>query len=152
MRFPTPFAPLAALVLSATAPAEALQFQTDNWTTECDFSGTGCSIIGTFSGLDRNGAKGSFALAVELQETVVAVVGQPQPVKGIIKVDKYPPIECRGLRYCLVSNKDSKRLIDQFNLGALILVDVFTTKSAFHSSMSTIGYRASVSKIIAQNH
>jgi hypothetical protein len=148
------FAALLVALAPAIAPhAAALQFQTDQWVTECATgAAASCSIIGAFGGVSQEGTEGSFALAVDVQNAQVAVVGKPYPVKGIIRIDKNPPVECIGPRYCLVASTDAETIIRQMDRGALILVDIFTAKSVFHSSISTNGYRAGVAKIRAEGY
>jgi hypothetical protein len=137
----------------ASANAETLRFQADDWVAECDASQASdsqCSIIGVFSSANAAGPKGSFSLLIDLRNHLVAVVGKPFPDRASIRVDKNPPMECRGERYCIFSNDDAETIVRQLKSGFLVLVDVFAGKSLFRSSLSTKGYRADLDKIQAQ--
>ena len=88
----------------ASANAETLRFQADDWVAECDASQAAdsqCSIIGVFSSANAAGRKGSFSLLIDLRNHLVAVVGKPFPGRASIRVDKNPPVECRGERMLL---------------------------------------------------
>jgi len=147
---------LAGLILVfgfGLANAETLRFQADDWVAECDASQAAdaqCSIIGVFSSVNAAGPKGSFSLLIDLRNSLVAVVGKPFPSRASIRVDKNPPMECSGERYCIFSNNDAETIVRQLKTGSLILVDVFAGKSLFRSSLSTKGYRADLDKIHAQ--
>jgi hypothetical protein len=137
----------------ASANAETLRFQADDWVAECDASQVAdsqCSIIGVFSSANAAGPKGSFPLLIDLRNHLVAVVGKPFPSSASIRVDKNPPMECRGERYCIFSNDDAETIVRQLKTGSLVLVDVFAGKSLFRASLSTKGYRADLDKIHAQ--
>jgi hypothetical protein len=139
--------------LASGARAETLRFQADDWVAECDTSqatDAECSIIGVFSSENAIGPKGSFSLLIDLRNNLVAVVGKPFPGRALIRVDKNPPMECRGERYCIFSNDDVETIVRQLKSGSLVLVDVFAGKSLFRSSLSTKGYRADLDKIQAQ--
>jgi hypothetical protein len=139
--------------LASGARAETLRFQADDWVAECDTSqatDAECSIIGVFSSENAIGPKGSFSLLIDLRNNLVAVVGKPFPGRALIRVDKNPPMECRGERYCIFSNDDAETIVRQLKSGSLVLVDVFAGNSLFRSSLSTKGYRADLDKIQAQ--
>jgi len=140
-------------VLATAANAQTLRFQADDWVAECGVSQGAdpeCSIIGVFGSTNTAGPKGSFSLLVDLRNRLVAVVGNPFPSRASIRVDKNPPMECRGDRYCIFSNADAENIVRQLKSGSLVLVDVFAGKSLFRSSLSTKGYRADLDKIHAQ--
>ena len=139
--------------LATAANAQTLRFQADDWVAECGSSqgaDAECSIIGVFSSTNTVGPKGSFSLLVDLRNRLVAVVGNPFPTRASIRVDKNPPMECRGERYCIFSIADAENIVRQLKSGSLVLVDVFAGKSLFRSSLSTKGYRADLDKIHAQ--
>jgi hypothetical protein len=143
---------VAAALCFVSLPAfgTALKFQADNWEADCelDKTETDCSIIAVLRANTTSTTKGSFALAIELRTGLVALVGKPDPVKALIKVDKYPAFECTG-NPCLVPNGQAKTLIDQLSIGRLVLVDVVSQKEVFRLSTSTTGYRSSLAKIQA---
>jgi len=147
-------APLGA---AADAPA-AQKFRADEWITECDGSpGRGaaeCSITVPFwqagdQGQAGDKGRGSFALVVMLQTGNVGIVGQPFPVKAVLRVDKNPPIECRQARYCIFPTAQSLAIVNQLEIGSLILIDVFTAKSEFSFSLTPKGYQAGIAQIRA---
>jgi hypothetical protein len=145
---------LALVAALLALPTAGFQFQADEWITECDVENRAgdCAIIGVFRGASREGAKGTFSLAVDLRSGIVAVVGTPYPVEASLRVDRNPPIRCVGVRYCLMAGADSKRAMAQLETGALVLLDVSTEKGSFFLSMTTRGYRAGLSKINAHRH
>lgn len=140
---------LATAALAANKVAGDQKFQADEWVTECEpaaGSGADCSITAPFWD-EQDGHKGSFALVVMLQAGDVAVVGQPFPVRAVLRVDKNPAIECRQSRYCLFAGADGRAFIKELAAGSLILVDVFTGSAGFHFSLTPTGYRAGLAKI-----
>jgi hypothetical protein len=127
-------------------------FRSDEWITECE-SGAGsaaldCSITVPFWQTQGDHG-GSFALVVMLQTGNVGIVGQPFPEKAMLRVDKNPPIECRQIRYCVFPSTQALTVVKQLEIGSLILIDVFTTKGAFHFSLTPKGFQAGVAKIRA---
>jgi invasion protein IalB len=139
--------------LATAASAQTLRFQADDWVAECGSSqgaDAECSIIGVFSSTNAVGPKGSFSLLIDLRNRMVAVVGKPFPSRASIRVDKNPPMECSGERYCIFSNADAEDIVRQLKSGSLILADVFAGKNQFRSSLSTRGFRADLDKIHAQ--
>ena len=141
---------LCFLVLAFPKVSNALQFQAGDWTTECEIqkpSGD-CSIIGLLKGNSTAGTKGSFALAIELQTGQVALVGKPDLVGGVIRVDKSPPAECRGSP-CVFPSGQAEALISQLSTGRLVLVDLLSQKEVFRLSITTAGYRSGLAKIQA---
>jgi hypothetical protein len=141
---------LCLLVLWFPKVASALQFQAGDWTTECEIqkpSGD-CSIIALLKGNSISGAKGSFALAIELQTGQVALVGKPDPVGGVIRVDNSPPAECSG-HPCVFPSVQAETLMNQLSTGRLVLVDLLSQKEVFRLSITTAGYRSSIAKIQA---
>jgi len=143
-----------ALVSPNPVPAQPLRFQADSWITECEttFPPADCSLTAVLRDIENGGASGSFAVVIGLESVLVAVVGQPFPVRATLRVDKYPPARCVGPRYCLFTNIDSEKLISELAVGTLILVDVFTAKNTFRSSLSTKGYHAGIAKIRAASY
>jgi hypothetical protein len=127
-------------------------FRSDEWITECEASpGSGapdCSITIPFwqAQGDRDG---SFALVVMLQTGNIGIVGQPFPMKAVLRVDKNPPIECRQTRYCIFPSAQALAIVKQLTVGSLILIDVFTAKGAFSFSLTPKGYQAGIAKIRA---
>jgi hypothetical protein len=135
-----------ALTLHAAPSKAAEQFQADQWRAECEGAvpGTDCSIIVTFRPTRLDG---SFALALNMQSGVLAIVGEPTPLAATLQIDDYPKIRCSGPRYCLFPVADSAAAAGQLASGRLALVDVETKNGVLHSSLSTIGYRAALAKI-----
>ena len=133
-----------------SAHGAALKFQADNWEVDCELDNTetDCSIIAALKANTTSTTNGSFALAIELRTGLVALVGKPEPVKAIMKVDKNPAAECTGSP-CVVPNGQAKTLIAQLSVGRLLLVDVVSQKEVFRLSTSTTGYRSSFAKIQA---
>lgn len=138
-------------VLSAASGGEQT-FRSDEWITECGAApGNGapdCSITLPFwqTGGDQDG---SFALVVMLQTGNIGIVGQPFPVKAVLRVDKNPPVECRQTRYCIFPSAQALAVVNQLKVGALILIDVFTAKGTFSFSLTPKGYQAGMAKIRA---
>jgi hypothetical protein len=142
-----------ALVLCAqfcAAPALATQrFQADEWITECEpGSHTDCSITVPFW-QTAHGQKGSFALVVTLPTGNIGIVGQPYPVRAVLRVDKNPAIECREARYCIFPTARAAAVAEQMASGSLILIDVYTAHAAFSFSLTPKGYQAGIAQIRA---
>jgi hypothetical protein len=127
-------------------------FRSDEWITECDAGpGSGapdCSITVPFWQA-QDGRDGSFALVVMLQTGNIGIVGQPFPVKAVLRVDKNPPIECRQTRYCIFPSTQALTVANQLKVGSLILIDVVTAKGTFRFSLTPKGYQAGMAKIRA---
>ena len=143
---------MLALVLgwAASASAQTLRSEADNWIAECGASpDTDCSIIGVFKISNPGGPQGSFSLLVDLRNRQVAVVGKPPPSRVTIRIDRNPGFECRGERYCIFLS-DAETIVRQLKSGSLVLVDVVAGSTAFRGSISTKGYRAALDKIRAQ--
>jgi hypothetical protein len=125
-------------------------FRADEWITECEAGpGNGapdCSITVPFWQA-RGDRDGSFALVVMLQTGNIGIVGQPFPVKAILRVDKNPPIECRQTRYCVFPSAQALAVANQLKVGSLILIDVVTAKGTFSFSLTPKGYQAGMAKI-----
>jgi hypothetical protein len=140
-----------ALMMHAAPSAGAETFQSDQWRVECEGAapGTDCSIIVTFR---PNRLDGSFALALNMQSGVLAVVGDPPPLAATLQVDGFPKIRCSGPRYCLFSIADSAAAAAQLAVGFIALVDVETKNGVLHSSLSTIGYRVVLGKVWSWRH
>lgn len=143
---------LSAELLALTPAVGEQTFRSDEWITECGAdpnSGTSdCSITIPFwqAGRDQNG---SFALVVMLQTGNIGIVGQPIPVRAVLKVDKNPPVECRQTRYCVFPSAQALTVVKQLKVGSLILIDVFTVKGTFSFSLTPKGYQAGIAKIRA---
>src|SRR5579875_172041 len=45
-----------------------------------------------------------------------------------------------------------RRAIDELGAGSLVLIDVYTAKDVFHSSLSAFGYQASLAKLQAEGY
>ena len=143
------------LLGAAGAASATLRFRADEWVTECDGSlgspATDCSITVPFWQTGDNG-KGSFALVVMLETGNIGIVGQPVPVKAVLRIDRNPPIECRATRYCIFPTAQSLSAVRELGVGALVLIDVFTTRSHFAFSLTPKGYQAGVAQIRAWSY
>ena len=142
-----------AALLRAAGPASAtLKFQADEWITECGGSPGGptgdCSITAPFWQAGYAG-KGSYALVVMIETGNIGIVGQPLPVKAVLRVDGNPAIECRGAQYCIFPSDQSRAIVRELGVGALILIDVFTRRSHFAFSLTPKGYQAGIAQIRA---
>ena len=133
-------------------PRQRLRFRADEWVTECGGSPGGpagdCSITVPFWQTGDDG-KGSFALVVMLETGNIGIVGQPSPVRAVLRIDRNPPIECRATRYCIFPTAQSLAAVRELGVGSLILIDVFTTKSHFAFSLTPKGYQAGIAQIRA---
>jgi hypothetical protein len=143
---------LFARLMVFTPTAEAQRFRADEWVTECDRTaglGSGdCSITVPFW-QNRGEPRGSFALVIMLQTGNIGIVGQPVPLRAVLRVDKNPPIECRQARYCIFPSIQALAALKQLKVGALILIDVFTTRGAYKFSLTPKGYQAGIAQIRA---
>ena len=88
-------------------------------------------------------------MVVMLQTGNIGIVGQPFPVKAVLRVDKNPPIECRQTRYCIFPSAQAFAVANQLKVGSLILIDVVTAKGTFSFSLTPKGYQAGMAKIQA---
>ena len=141
---------IGAAAASVTAAVAEQKFQSDEWVTECD-TGTGapdCSITVPFwqGELQRDG---SFALVVMLQTGNIGIVGEPFPLRAVLRVDKNAPIKCRQTRYCVFPGAQALAVLKELKDAPLILVDVFTVKGTFSFSLTPKGYQAGIAKIRA---
>ena len=147
---------VAALAAPAAAIGAEVTYQADNWTAECAIAEQArtvdgdCSVTGVFQDIHVGSAAGSFALLVALRPPAVAIVGRPFPLHAELRVDANPPFNCAGTRYCVFPSADTGAIIGELGRGALILVDIATAKHAYQASLSTLGYRASLAKIRAE--
>jgi len=143
---------VAALLRAAVPASATVKFQADEWITECGGSPGGragdCSITVPFWQAGYAG-KGSFALVVMLDTGNIGIVGQPLPVKAVLRVDGNPAIECRATQYCIFPSSQSRAIVRELGVGALILIDVFTRKSHFAFSLTPKGYQAGIAQIRA---
>jgi hypothetical protein len=141
---------LSIQLLPHLAAAGERTFQSDDWVTECE-AGSGtpdCSITLPFW-QNRGDKDGSFALVVMLQTSNIGVVGEPFPLKAVLRVDKNPPIECRQARYCIFPSAQALAVVKQLEVGSLILIDVLTAKGTFNFSSTPKGYQAGIAQIRA---
>ena len=128
------------------------KFQADEWVTECD-SGPGvgapdCSVTVPF--WQTHGTpRGSFALVVMLQTGNIGIVGEPLPTRAVLRIDKYPPIECREARYCLFPSVQALVALKQLKTGSLVLIDVYTEKGEFSFSLTPKGFQAGIAQMRA---
>jgi hypothetical protein len=97
----------------------------------------------------ENGQKGAFALAVMVSTGDIAVVGQPVPVRAVLRIGSNPPIECRETQYCLFPREQSISAIGQLSSASVILVDVLTAKASFKFSLTTRGFQAGLAQVRA---
>src|SRR5262249_41267836 len=106
---------LAQVPTLARAAGEQ-KFRSDEWITECDsspgLSVPDCSITVPFW-QTKGGQKGSFALIVMVQTGNIGIVGQPLPIKAVLRVDKNLPIECTATRYCLFPSPQALAVLKQ---------------------------------------
>lgn len=146
------FLALSAELLTLPPAIGEQTFRSDEWITECEANPGGgtpdCSITIPFwqAGGDQNG---SFALVVMLQTGNIGIVGQPIPIRAVLRVDKNPPVECRQTRYCVFPSAQGLTVVKQLKVGSLVLVDVFTVKGTFSFSLTPKGYQAGIAKIRA---
>jgi hypothetical protein len=149
---------LVALLISCLQTSGALwaaagqKFRADEWVTECD-AGPGmgapdCSITVPFW-QTRGDPRGSFALVVMLQTGNIGIVGQPFPIRAVLRVDKNPPIECRQARYCVFPSIQALGILKQLKIGSLVLIDVYTEKGEFSFSLTPKGFQAGMAQIRA---
>ena len=140
---------VASAVMHPVA-AEEQRFQSDEWITECD-NGPGsadCSITVPFWRGQRE-RDGAFALVVMLQTGNIGIVGQPFPLRAVLRVDKNPPVECRQTRYCVFPTAQALAVLKELKEASLILVDVFTAKGVFNFSLTPKGYQAGIAQVRA---
>jgi hypothetical protein len=137
----------AQFVVPASAAGEQT-FRSDEWITECSIGSSDCSITVPFWQTQGNRG-GSFALVVMLQTGNIGIVGQPPPVRAVLRVDKNPPIECRDTPYCIFPGAQAMATVKHLQVASLILIDVFTAKAKFNFSLTAKGYRAGIAKIRA---
>ncbi|HEY3908433.1 MAG TPA: hypothetical protein VGM07_00920 [Stellaceae bacterium] len=142
---------LAAQPAIAAIAIAALRFRADEWITECDGRPgrvADCSIMVPFWQTGSHG-KGSFALVVMLQTGNVGIVGQPYPVRAVLRVDKNPASECRQARYCVFPTAQALAIVKELESGSLILLDVYTAKAEFSFSLTPKGYQAGIAQVRA---
>jgi hypothetical protein len=141
-----------ALSCAVSSASTTQRFRADEWVTECDGTpntrAADCSITVPFWQTGDTG-KGSFALVVMLETGNIGIVGQPLPVKAVLRVDRNPSIECRTTQYCIFPTSQSFAAVRELGVGSLVLIDVFTPKSHFAFSLTTKGYQAGVAQIRA---
>ena len=134
----------------AAGAAAGQKYQSGDWITECETGGgvPECSLMVPFSKTE-NGQRGAFALAVMMSTGDIAIVGQPVPVRAVLRIGNNPPIECRETQYCLFPREQSIAAIGQLSSTSVILVDVLTAKASFKFSLTTRGYQAGLAQIRA---
>ena len=80
-----------ALFCAVSSASATQRFRADEWVTECggnpDSRAADCSITVPFWQIGDTG-KGSFALVVMLETGNIGIVGQPFPVKAVLRVDR----------------------------------------------------------------
>ena len=84
-----------------------------------------------------------------LQTGNIGIVGQPFPVKAVLRVDKNPPIQCTQQRYCVFPSVQALSVLKQLKIGSLILIDVYTAKGVFNFSLTPKGFQAGMAQIRA---
>jgi invasion protein IalB len=145
------------LALGIQAPGRASaatqRYQADEWITECNSVAAGagyaeCSITVPFWQNQRD-ARGSFALVVMLQTGNIGIVGQPFPVRAVLRVDKNPPVECRQARYCVFPSAQALGVLKELSAGSLVLIDVYTAKGVFSFSLTPKGFQAGLAQVRA---
>lgn len=138
--------------LEAASLAAGQKFRADEWITECDpttrSGAPDCSITVPFWQTSGD-PRGSFALVVMFQTGNIGIVGQPPPVRAVLRVDKNPPVECRQPRYCVFPSVHALSILRQLKVGSLILIDVDTEKGSFSFSLTAKGYQAGLAQIHA---
>jgi hypothetical protein len=144
------------LALCAHGPdpawAAGQRYQADEWVTECSpnplAGAADCSMTIPFWQAQRD-ARGSFALVVMLQTGNIGIVGQPLPLRAVLRVDKNPPVECRQARYCVFPGTQALDVLKQLAVGSLVLIDVYTAKAVFRFSLTPKGFQAGLAQIRA---
>ena len=130
----------------------AQKFRADEWLTECEegpnLRPPDCAITVPFWQTPGD-ATGSFALVIMLQTGNIGIVGQPFPMRAVLRVDKNPPIECKQPRYCIFPSVQAFAVLKQLKVGSLILVDVYTTNGTFNFSLTPKGFQAGILQIRA---
>jgi hypothetical protein len=143
---------LAFCTSLVASEAKAQKFRADEWITECDraarTSPAECSITVPFW-QNRGEPKGAFALVIMLQTGNIGIVGQPFPVKAVLRVDKNPPVQCTQQRYCVFPSVQALSVLKQLKIGSLILIDVYTAKGVFNFSLTPKGFQAGMAQIRA---
>jgi len=141
---------LAGQFAVGTAEPASQKYQSGDWITECETEGGApdCSLMVRFSKAE-NGQKGAFALAVMVSTGDIAIVGQPVPVRAVLRIGNNLPIGCRETQYCLFPREQSIAAIGQISSASVILVDVLTAKASFKFSLTTRGYQAGLAQVRA---
>jgi len=142
---------LWAQALDPTRAAAGQKYSADEWVTECDSAPNGpanCSITVPFWQTQRH-ATGSFALVIMLQTGNIGIVGMPFPTRAVLRVDKNPPIECKEARYCVFPTAQAFAVVQQLEIGSLVLIDVYTAKGAFSFSLTPKGFQAGIAQLRA---
>jgi hypothetical protein len=138
------------LIVSASPAAE--KYRSDDWVTVCEPApgshSSGCSLTVPVEGV-QHGIRGAFALVVVLDSGMIGIVGEPYPVRAVLRIDNDPPIECREWRYCLFPPDQSLDAIKELAAASLILIDVQTARATFRFSLTPRGYQAGIAQIRA---
>ena len=79
----------------------------------------------------------------------IGIVGQPFPIKAVLRVDKNPPVECTQPRYCVFPSIQALSVLKQLKIGSLVLIDVYTEKGEFSFSLTPKGFQAGMAQIRA---
>ena len=142
-------------LLIVDAPAGVEKYRSDDWVTVCEpVPGShtqGCSLTVPFGGV-QDGSRSAFALVVVLDSGTVGIVGEPYPVRAVLRIDKDLPIECDEWRYCLFPQNLGPAAIKDLEVGSLILIDVYTARARFRFSLTPLGYQAGIAQIRAWGH
>jgi hypothetical protein len=88
-------------------------------------------------------------MVVDLDSGMIGIVGQPYPVRAVLRIDKDLAIRCDEWRYCLFPPDQSLAAIKDLDVGSLILIDVYTARATFRFSLTTRGYRAGIAHLRA---
>jgi hypothetical protein len=136
---------------SLSSAAGTQSYRADEWITECEAGPSfrpDCAITVPFWQTPGS-ATGSFALVIMLQTGNIGIVGQPFPLRAVLRVDKNPPLECKQPRYCIFPSVQAFSVLKQLKVGSLILVDVYTKDGTFTFSLTPKGFQAGISQIRA---
>jgi hypothetical protein len=142
------FARAGQFVAAETCAAQT--YRSGDWTTECKGSETApeCSVIVPLSSTEK-GQRGTYFLAVLLSAGDIAILGDPPPIRAILRIGNNPAMECRESQPCLFPRDRSIDAFLQLASAQVVLVDVLTAKATFKFSLTTQGYRAGLRQMSA---
>lgn len=122
---------IALTLLLVPAPTVGLAqqpttFSAGEWKTECSVDRMtdrrGCI---TRLGLNKtNPPVGIFSLIISSVGPSVSMVGSPTPYETVIRIDRNPAMECKGIQVCQFSRADSSKIVRQLYGGTTLLVTV----------------------------